>query len=85
MWAMSGSDLGQISPNIWTAPSKMARYWIQILNWTRFRVQKNLLTSYFCDLISNHFSEIFFKHAGILDSNLKLVGFRIQSWAYRAL
>ncbi len=22
MWAISGSDLGQISPNIWTAPLK---------------------------------------------------------------
>ncbi len=27
----------------------------------------------------------FFKQVGILDSNLKLVGFRIQIWAYRAL
>ncbi len=31
------------------------------------------------------FWDSFFKHAGILDSNLKLMGFRIQIWAYRAL
>ena len=26
MWVMSGSDLGQISPNIWTAPLTVTRF-----------------------------------------------------------
>ncbi len=70
-------------PRIQDSNFKMARFWIQILNWTRFRIQN---FSYCWD--SNFkplFRDSFFKHAGILDSNLKLMGFRIQIWAYRAL
>ncbi len=61
----------------------MARFWIQIFIWTRFRIQN---FSYFWDSnVKQLFWDSFFKHAGILDSNLKLMGFRIQIWAYRAL
>ena len=62
---------------------KMTRFRIQNLNWARFRIQN---FSYFWD--SNFkplFWDSFFKHAGIQDSNLKLMGFKIQIWAYRAL
>ena len=51
---------------------KMARFWIQILNWTRFRIHN---FSYFWDsTFKPLFWDSFFKHAGILDSDLGFQG-----------
>ncbi len=67
-------------PRIRDSNFKMARFWIQILNWTRFWIQN---VSYFWDLnFKPLFGDSFFKHAGILDSNLNLMGFKIRSCLY---
>ncbi len=53
-------------PGILDSNFKMTRFWIQILNWTRFWMTPS--DSEVC-----------------LDSKIKMMGFRIQIWAYRAL
>ncbi len=70
-------------PRILDSNFKTTRYSIQNLNWTIFWVQIFLYVwdSYLKPL----FWDSFFKHAGILDSKLKLMGFGIQIWTYRTL
>ncbi len=62
---------------------KITGFWIRISDWSGFWIQ-NFWYSWYSNF-KPLFWDSLFKQVGILDTNLKLMGFRIQIWAFRAL